>query len=67
MDLGLSRDMFDSFMKFQRMLQAEFRKMQGEFGFQVINANLRVERIQNELRRKIGGLLGITPSSGRAR
>lgn len=65
MDLGLSRDMFDSFMKFQRMLQAEFRKMQGEFGFQVINANLRVERIQSELRRKIGGLLGIAVNRAR--
>lgn len=60
MDLGLSRDMFDSFMKFQRMLQAQFREMQAEYGFQVINANLRVERIQSELRRKIGELLGIT-------
>ena len=59
MDLGLSRDMFDSFMKFQRMLQAEFHKMQDEFGFDVINANLRVDRIQADLRRKIGALLGI--------
>ena len=63
MDLGLSRDMFDSFMKFQGMLQAEFRKMQTEFGFEVINANLQMERIQNELRRKIGALLGIGGSA----
>jgi dTMP kinase len=63
MDLGLSRDMFDSFMKFQRMLQAEFQLMQQEFGFEVINANLRVERIQSDLRKKIGALLGI--SAGR--
>jgi dTMP kinase len=67
MDLGLSRDMFDSFMKFQRMLQAEFQKLQQEFGFEVINANLRMERIQAELRRKIGALLGITPQSARAK
>ena len=60
MDLGLSRDMFDSFMKFQRMLQAEFQKMQQEYGFEVINANLRVDRIQSDLRTKIGALLGIT-------
>ncbi len=61
MDLGLSRDMFDSFVKYQRMLQAEFGKMHDEFGFQVINANQRIEAIQRELRRKIGGLLGISP------
>lgn len=59
MDLGLSRDMFSSFVKFQRMLQNEFQKMQKEYGFEVINGNSRVETIQRELRKKIGGLLGI--------
>jgi dTMP kinase len=59
MDLGLSRDMFDSFIKYQRLLAAEFAAMEKEFGFQVINANQRIDRIQNELRRRIGGLLGI--------
>jgi dTMP kinase len=59
MDLGLSRDMFDSFVKYQRMLQAEFAQMQKEYGFQVINANLRIDGIQRELRKKIGGMLGI--------
>jgi dTMP kinase len=59
MDLGLSRDMFSSFVKFQRMLQNEFQKMHKEFGFEVINGNSRVDTIQRELRKKIGGLLGI--------
>jgi dTMP kinase len=59
MDLGLSRDMFSSFVKFQRMLQNEFQKMQKEYGFDVINGNSRVDTIQRELRKKIGGLLGI--------
>lgn len=59
MDLGLSRDMFDSFLKYQRMLQAEFHRMQDEYGFEVINANQRIETIQRDLRRKIGALLGI--------
>lgn len=59
MDLGLSRDMFSSFIKFQRMLQNEFQTMQKEFGFEVLNANLRVDTIQRELRKKIGGLLGV--------
>jgi dTMP kinase len=60
MDLGLSRDMFDSFIKYQRMLQAQFQQMQQEYGFQIINANLRIEGIQRELRKKIGGMLGIS-------
>jgi dTMP kinase len=59
MDLGLSRDMFDSFLKYQRMLQSEFQRMQEEYGFEVINANQRIETIQRDLRRKIGALLGI--------
>lgn len=59
MDLGLSRDMFDSFLKYQRMLQAEFQRMQDEYRFEVINANQRIETIQRDLRRKIGALLGI--------
>lgn len=59
MDIGLSRDMFDSFLKYQRMLQAEFQRMQDEYGFEVINANQRIETIQRDLRRKIGALLGI--------
>lgn len=59
MDLGLSRDMFDSFVKYQRLLAAQFAELQREFGFEVINANRRVELIQNDLRQRIGGLLGI--------
>jgi len=59
MDLGLSRDMFDSFVKYQRLLAAEFATMQEEYGFEVINANQRVDRIQRELRRRIGTLLSI--------
>jgi dTMP kinase len=59
MDLGLSRDMFSSFVKFQRLLQNEFQKMQKEYGFEVINGNSRVDTIQRELRKKIGGMLGI--------
>jgi dTMP kinase len=61
MDLGLSRDMFDSFVKYQRLLAAQFSAMEKEFGFQVINANQRVERIQRELRQRIGALLGMSP------
>ena len=60
MDLGLSRDMFDSFIKYQRMLATQFQEMQKEYGFQIINANLRIDGIQRELRKQIGGMLGIS-------
>jgi dTMP kinase len=60
MDLGLSRDMFDSFVRYQKMLQAEFQRMQKESGFEVINANLKIETIQRELRKKIGAMLNLS-------
>ena len=59
MDLGLSRDMFDSFIKFQRLLAAEFTAMQSEFGFEIVNANQKVEKLQADLRARVGSLLGI--------
>jgi dTMP kinase len=59
MDLGLSDDMFDSFMKYQRMLQLQFQRMQTEYNFELVNANRNIDKIQHELRIKIGRLLSI--------
>jgi dTMP kinase len=60
MDIGLSRDMFESFMKYQRLMQAEFRLMQAEYGFEVINGNRTPRAIANELRTKVQHILGHT-------
>jgi dTMP kinase len=57
MDVGLSRDMFESFMRYQRLIQAEYRRMQEEYGFDVINGNRSTRTIANELRAKIQGVL----------
>ena len=62
MDLGLSRDMFDSFIKYQRILQVEFQRLQKEYRFDVLNGNRSITSIQQDLRRKIGQLLNIIPS-----
>ena len=61
MDVGLSRDMFESFMKYQRAIQAEYRRMQEEYGFDVINGNRSPRTIANELRAKIQGILDMPP------
>src|SRR5271156_2762779 len=53
MDLGLSRDMFDSFVKYQRMLQIEFQGMQREFGFRLLNGNRHIAKVQQDLRKEI--------------
>jgi len=59
MDLGLSRDMFDSFVKYQRVLQTEFKHLEKEYKFEVLNGNRSVGAVQNDLRRKIARLLSI--------
>ena len=59
MDIGLSRDMFESFIKYQRLIQAEFRRMQEEYGFEVINGNRSPRAIANELRAKVHSVLGV--------
>lgn len=61
MDLGLSRDMFDSFLLFQGLLQNEFTRMQTRYGFEIVDANRNVSQVQKTLRTHLGGILGIKP------
>ena len=60
MDLGLSRDMFDSFVKYQTAMQAAFRKLRKTYGFTIVNGNRPVGSVTKELRKKISALLGET-------
>ena len=57
MDLGLSRDMFDSFVKYQTAMQSAFRKLQKTYGFTIVDGNRPVGSITKELRKKIRALL----------
>jgi dTMP kinase len=57
MDLGLSRDMFDSFMKYQIMMQQTFRQMQSTYGFNIVDGNRSVEAISAELRKKVSAVV----------
>lgn len=57
MDLGLSRDMFDAFLKYQTSMQGAFKKLQKTYGFQIVDANRPVGSITKELRKKIRALL----------
>jgi dTMP kinase len=59
MDIGLSRDMFTSFIKYQRLIQAEFRKMMKDYGFTEINGNRSIRRIAAELQGRVGELIGV--------
>lgn len=53
MDIGLSMDMFESFKKYQRLIQSEFAKMQERFSFEVINGNRSPGAIAKELNAKV--------------
>jgi dTMP kinase len=57
MDLGLSRDMFDSFVKYQTAIQDVFRRLQKTYDFNIVDANRSMDSVTRELRKKIGALL----------
>src|SRR5258708_22092924 len=75
MDLGLSRNIEESFRLFQGRILVEYEAMIEEMGFHVIDATKSIEAQQREMRRivirEIGrtrppGVLGMEPSIGRA-
>ena len=57
MDLGLSRDMFDSFMKYQTAMQKTFRGLQTSYGFTIVDGMRPVEVVNSELRKKISAVV----------
>ncbi|MBN2355287.1 thymidylate kinase [candidate division KSB1 bacterium] len=57
MDIRLSRDIFDSFMKYQRKMKAEFKRMQQKYRFEVISGNRSARAIALDLQKKIEALL----------
>jgi len=57
MDLGLARDVFDSFLKYQAAMGESFRQLQKTYKFEIIDANRSVNAVNKELRKKIGALL----------
>jgi dTMP kinase len=57
MDLGLSRDWFDSYMKYERRMRLEFKRLAQKYRFEVINANRSVATVDRELRAKMERVL----------
>ena len=57
MDLGLSRNLFESFLEYQTKMQATFRKLQKTYDFEIVDANRSTDLVTKELRKKIGALL----------
>jgi dTMP kinase len=57
MDLGLSRDMFDSFLNYQKAMEQTFRHLQTSYGFTIVDGMRPVEAVNAELRKKISAVL----------
>lgn len=53
MDIGLSRDLYDSFIEYQTLMQAAFRKLQKSYRFTIVNGTRAVHEVNAELRKKI--------------
>ena len=58
MDLGLSRDVEESFRIFQGRILDEYEAMKDEMGFHVIYATLSIEEQQGQMRRIVTDQLG---------
>ncbi|HOX38016.1 MAG TPA: thymidylate kinase [Candidatus Brocadiia bacterium] len=57
MDIPLSRDMFQSFMRYQAMIQKQFKLFQRKYGFEVVNGNRTPKAIAREIRAKCQKIL----------
>lgn len=57
-DLGLSDDMYESFMIYQRMIAKEFRRMQKRYNLTIVNGNRQILEVNSDLQKRIGRFLG---------
>jgi dTMP kinase len=58
-DVGLSEDMFESFIMYQNKLANEFHRMQKRYGLIPIDGNRTIEEINTDLLKRIGDFLYI--------
>jgi dTMP kinase len=57
LDLGISNDIFDSFVKYQYILKREFEKMRSKYGLINIDGNNTIEVIYQQIQSKIDKFL----------
>jgi len=58
MDLGLSLDMFDSFVQYQQLMANKFDEFRKSWEYTTIDADQSMNRLNRELRRNVEGVLG---------
>ena len=57
MDLHMGEDLYESFVRYQRWLLAEFDKMVEVYGFQIVDASRSIEEVFEDLHQRIAGVL----------
>jgi dTMP kinase len=57
LDLGLSRDMFESFMKYQALIAKQFERLQKIYGFTIVNGDRPSDEVNQRLRAGIEHVL----------
>ena len=67
MDLGLSRDVEESFRIFQGRILDEYEAMAREVGFHIIDATLSIEEQQKKMREIVVRELGVSLKNGALR
>jgi dTMP kinase len=57
MDMHMGEDMYESFVRYQRWLLAEFDKMVETHGFQIVDASGSIEEVFEDLRERVDGVV----------
>jgi dTMP kinase len=57
MDLGISRDWHESFVRYQNRMRGQFQALQKRFDFEVVNANRSVAAVHRDLKGRLQVLL----------
>jgi dTMP kinase len=58
MDMHMGEDLYESFIRYQKWLLAEFDKMVEGFGFQIVDAGGSVEEVFENLRARVDTVIG---------
>jgi dTMP kinase len=53
MDMHMGEDMYESFVRYQKWLLAEFDKMVENYGFEIVDASRSVEEVFEDLRVRV--------------
>jgi len=57
MDIRRTGDMYTNFIKYQDQVRTEFRRMQGHYGFEVVNGNRSPKAVHRDLQTRIQEIL----------